>query len=92
MFRAQKIIRIFLILVVAIFLIFAGRFYYQNLRGVGPAIEKPPADVVQVIQQDSGFKMPAGFSLTVLAKDLPGARVIIFDKDGNLWLSQTGLF
>ena len=89
MFRAQKVIQVVLILAGAGFLIFVIWFYYQNLRGIGPALEKPPADVTQVIQNDSGFKMPAGFSLSVLAKDLPGVRVMIFDKDNNLWLSQT---
>ena len=59
MFRAQKVIQVVLILAGAGFLIFVIWFYYQNLRGIGPALEKPPADVTQVIQNDSGFKMPA---------------------------------
>ena len=61
------------------------------MRGVGPAIGNPPGDVTQVIgQSNSSFKLPPGFSLNVFAKNLPGARVAIFDSKGNIWLSQTG--
>lgn len=35
------------------------------------------------------LKLPTGFSVGIFAKDLPGARVIIFDSKGNIWLSQT---
>lgn len=36
------------------------------------------------------LKLPAGFSISILAKNLPGARVIKLDHQGNLWVSQTG--
>lgn len=36
------------------------------------------------------LRLPAGFSLEVFAKDLPGARVIVKDKFGNYWVSQPG--
>jgi glucose/arabinose dehydrogenase len=84
--------------------LFLGRFYYLNLRGVAPALEKAPADITQLIPDAnaptsspasvgviaSPLKLPTGFSIDIFAKSLPGARVMVFDQAGNLWLSQTG--
>lgn len=36
------------------------------------------------------LNLPDGFSIEIFAKDLPGARVMAFDKPGNMWVSQTG--
>ena len=44
-----------------------------------PALEKTPTPL----------RLPSGFSIGVFAKNLPSARVMIFDADGNIWLSQT---
>lgn len=35
------------------------------------------------------LKLPPGFSISIFAKDLPGARVMRFDSSGNLWVSRT---
>lgn len=71
--------------------VYAGKFYYQNLRGIGPAINKPVQDVsFEQVDSNSLFALPPGFSLSVFAK-APGARVEIFDNEGNLWVSQTSL-
>ena len=35
-----------------------------------------------------GLKMPDGFSISIFAKNLSGARVMIFDKNGNILVSQ----
>lgn len=35
------------------------------------------------------LKLPSGFSISVFAKNLPGARVITFGYGGNMWVSQT---
>lgn len=32
--------------------------------------------------------LPAGFSISIFAKNLPDARVMIFDKLGNMWVSR----
>ena len=32
--------------------------------------------------------MTEGFSISIFAKNLPGARVMVADKDGNIWVSQ----
>ncbi len=37
----------------------------------------------------AGFTVPEGFSLSVFAKDLPGARVMAWDSAGDMWVSQT---
>ena len=41
------------------------------------------------VLKSTPLKLPAGFSIGIFAKDLPGARVMIFDSKGNIWLSQT---
>lgn len=35
------------------------------------------------------FTVPPGFTLSLLSNDVPGARVIVQDELGNLWISQT---
>jgi len=35
------------------------------------------------------FILPAGFRISIFAKDLPGARVMRFDSKGNMWVSLT---
>jgi len=34
------------------------------------------------------LSLPAGFSISTFAKDLPHARMMVFDSFGNLWVSQ----
>ena len=79
---------------------FLGRFAYRNLRGIGPAISKPPANIVDLIEgastttvsgspTDFPLNMPEGFSISVFAKDLSGARVLAQDSRGNIWVSRT---
>ena len=62
--------------------LYAGTFYFYNLRGIWPALKEP-----------SGFpelKLPAGFSIEVWAENLPGARVMTSDAFGNMWVSRPG--
>src|SRR3989344_2036312 len=77
---------------------FAGFTYWQQFRGAGPAILPPGDDIGEVIEEtppegqnntDFPLKLPDGFSISVFAKDLPGARVMAFDGFGNMWVSQT---
>ncbi|MBI2609633.1 PQQ-dependent sugar dehydrogenase [Candidatus Giovannonibacteria bacterium] len=73
-------------------LVYAGAFYWKNLRGVGPVIFSPSDDITEKITENSAdipLKLPEGFSISVFAKNLPGARVIEFDSLGNMWVSQT---
>lgn len=109
MFTKHK--KIFLIVagtLILVILILGWRFYYLNLRGVGPAISKVPVDITTVVPsidvvmtdvasistspeklESTPLNIPANFSLGIFAKDLPGARVMVFDSLGNIWLSQT---
>ncbi len=93
-----KILAIGLISVLISVLLFGvGVFYYKNLRGVGPVILPPPGDIAEELSSPSPaenrtslpLKLPEGFSISVFAKNLPGARVMEFDTFGNLWVSQT---
>lgn len=79
--------------------ILAGRFYWQNLRGIWPAA-RPPAtpsretdspSPISAVQNTTGLPLTlqAGFKIETFAKNLPGARVMVFDTFGNLWVSQT---
>lgn len=66
----------------------------QNLKeppSEEPTQETPPDKSVSG-QNNTDFplQLPEGFSISVFAKDLPGARVMAFDSLGNLWLSRTG--
>ncbi len=73
-------------LVIAIIIVRAGFWYWQNLRGSGPAFSKPPQDITQLIPSS-----PTSTPPTVKAKDsntttvplkLPdGFSINIFAKD-----------
>ncbi len=78
----------------------AALVYYEELRGVGPAVTRAPADIRELIdrhnqlppgENDTEFPLtlPDGFKIEVLANNLSGARVIAFDARGNMWVSRT---
>lgn len=91
--------------VVLLLLIWAGTFFYKNLRGIGPAIKNPPIDIANMGSTNGGanggtstssssgsglpLKLPSEFAIEIFAKDLPGARVMKLDQVGNMWVSQT---
>lgn len=49
-----------------------------------PKTETPPQNTTGM-----PLKLPPGFSVSIFAKNLPGARVMSFDLFGNMWVSQT---
>ena len=70
-----------------------GILYWQNLRGIGPVVLPPPEDITDVIEPSNGAEAPPpenntdfpltladGFSISIFAKDLPGARAGKFNK------------
>ncbi len=65
----------------------AGVFYWQNLRGIGPAINPPSQKIADIISSPKPgtnttglpLKLPPGFSISIFAKDLGNARVLIND-------------
>lgn len=94
------------VVIIAIILAAAGlgaaAYYWQNLRGAGPAILPPPRDIAKDLQKapppspedstDSAampLKLPPGFAISIFAKNLPGARVLALDPKGNLLVSLT---
>jgi len=91
------------LLIAGVILLLIGFVWYRdNLRGIWPAIL--PAQTSTVIPSallspgatpvGSGnttglaLTIPPGFSISTFAKNLPGARVIVQDTFGNLWVSQ----
>jgi glucose/arabinose dehydrogenase len=82
-----------LVVIIGIAILYAGYFYWQNLSGNEPAIGLPETDIPELVEAgnktDLPLKLPEDFSLEILAKDLPGARVIAFDREGNMWVSRT---
>lgn len=71
--------------------VYIGVFYYNNLRGVKPAITNPPypiADVIDNPSSDNPLKLPSGFEISVFADKLSDARVIAFDRFQNVWVSR----
>ncbi|PIR69398.1 MAG: oxidoreductase [Candidatus Niyogibacteria bacterium CG10_big_fil_rev_8_21_14_0_10_46_36] len=70
--------------------VWAAFFYWNNLRGAGPAIKPPVDDVAEVLERGGmPFMVPDGFSLSLFADNMSGARVIAFDALGNMWVSRT---
>lgn len=96
-------------MVLAASALWAALFYWKNLRGIGPALGSPPADIIDLIERSDRAELPPGkgplsagknetpfpltlpqgFSISIFAKDLPGARVMTIDRLGNMWVSQT---
>jgi glucose/arabinose dehydrogenase len=85
----KKYILFLIGLVIVIALVIGGRFYYKNLRGVGPAFFSAPSDIAKQLSAgvnttDLPLKLPDGFSISVFAKDLGIPRVIAADPAGRL--------
>lgn len=55
-----------------------------------PAGNLPSGGAPPVNQTDMPLELPPGFSISIFAENLPGARVMRFDQFGNLWVSRTG--
>ena len=88
----KKIILLVLVISLAAAMAYAGVFYWQNLRGIGPVANSPPVNIANVIPQNTigiPLKLPPGFSISIFAKNLSGARVMAFDSFGNMWVSRT---
>lgn len=75
-----------------IFFVFAAGFYfYENyFKGAAPAVKESDIDIKKVINTtDMPLDLPKGFSIEIFADNLPDARVMLIDKLGNIWVSQT---
>ncbi len=94
----KKLVLYPVIITISFLVVWASVFYWRNLRGIGPVIERPPQDITNISpsggpspENNTGLplKLPAGFSISIFAKNLPGARVMAFDSFGNMWVSRT---
>ena len=98
----KKPIIIISILLAAVVLMRVGNFSLRNLRGAGPAVLGPPQEIAKVLQKDQTptakpaidpaaipLKLPKGFTLSVFAAHVPGARVLALDPGGTLLVSLT---
>jgi len=73
-------------------LVWLVNFYWQNLRGLKPAIL--PAPAIPTSTQSPGINstglplsLPKGFSISIFASDLGNPRDLEFDPTGNLLVS-----
>ncbi|MFY9462356.1 MAG: PQQ-dependent sugar dehydrogenase, partial [Candidatus Sungiibacteriota bacterium] len=63
-------------------------FYWKNFRGAKVFFEKPPEDIAKIINTTGmPLVLPAGFSISLFAKDLGNPRVMTWDPAGNLAVS-----
>lgn len=68
----------------------AGYFYWHNLRGAFISLKPAPYDIIENINTTGlPLKLPAGFSISIFAHDISGARVLAMDHLGNMWVSRT---
>ncbi len=75
--------------------IWAGNFYYKNLRGTGPAFGPVPtlpqeAQKPATASNTTGLPLtvPNGFAISTFAKNVPDARVLVWDPMGRLLVSS----
>ncbi|MBI4992045.1 MAG: PQQ-dependent sugar dehydrogenase [Candidatus Harrisonbacteria bacterium] len=75
--------------IILLFLVvWIGIFYWRNLRGIGPAINKPAEDISKIINTTGmPLQLPPGFSISVFAQNLESPRVMAWDPGGNLLVS-----
>jgi glucose/arabinose dehydrogenase len=98
----SKVKKLTAIIVLILILIFAGYYLFKknfgtvnipadaiNKTGVLNTVEGNTAPT-NAVPSLSGFTLPAGFSLNIFAKNVPGARVIEIDPKGRILVSETG--
>lgn len=73
--------------------ILIGRFYYGNLRGSAPAfapVSGNIADELSPTKNSTGIplSLPQDFSVSIYAKNVNNARVLLFDSEGTLLVSE----
>lgn len=79
-------------------------FWWNNLRGIGPALEPPVGDIAAQIEtaqppvempvgtttvavNGMPLTLPAGFGISIFAKQLKGPRVLVLDPNGVMLAS-----
>ncbi len=77
-------------------------FVTTQLPGLAPVISPPPGNIADQIPPatpavpdstttpvTTPITLPAGFSISIYAKDVPGARVLALGPNAELWVSET---
>jgi glucose/arabinose dehydrogenase len=68
----------------------AATFYNRNLKGVWPAVDRPPENIAEVLNTTGmPLNLPRGFSISIFAENLGTPRVVIVDPENNLLVSCT---
>lgn len=76
--------------------------YRKNLAGVRPVFQTPQESIVEIFENKPSstealvdllpvnfpLVLPENFEISLLAKNLSGARVMAMDSRGNLWVSR----
>ena len=86
-----------IVIVIVIVAAFLGFLAWPTFKGVWPLIKpipstsptSTPASGTSTNTTGIPLSLPPGFSISIFAKNLPGARVMAFDQFGNMWVSQT---
>jgi len=82
------VLKVILVTLVLTALIGAGVFWWNNLRGSKPAFSPSREKITDVLNTTGmPLALPAGFSISVFAKDLGAPRVLVEDSEGNLLVS-----
>lgn len=77
-------------------LVSAAVFYWDNLRGVWPALRPPSRDIAKIIEErktvpenqtEFPLRLPPGFSISIFAKGLGSPRVLARDPRGTMLVS-----
>jgi glucose/arabinose dehydrogenase len=77
------------------------QFYWSDLRGIGPAVKPPPADIVELMEEhetgsfassavnntDFPLSLPDGFTISIFARDLGNPRVMMRGPEGSILVS-----
>jgi glucose/arabinose dehydrogenase len=84
----RKNIRIALIIIFIGLSVWAGIFYWQNLRGIAPTIKPASENIATDVNTlQNPLVLPAGFSISIFADNLVDPRVMIFDQNENILVS-----
>ncbi len=94
--------KLFISLIILAVLV-GGVFYlWTKFKGAQPVFRTPDKNIIEQIPGSSEpnvpeainntefpLTLPKGFAISIFAQNLPGARDMVMDNFGNLWVSQT---
>jgi len=88
----KKFIIVGFVIILIAGVIWAGSFYNKNLKGAGPAFGPIPTITPQpkesVNTTGLPLTIPKGYTMSIYAKNIPDARVLIWDPEGRLLISS----